>query len=62
VDWNGRFVSADTVVSARFTGDIAVLKDGALTWTCPPVTPSYGTPLTGSSPATTTLRIARLTP
>ncbi|MFF5138729.1 hypothetical protein ACFY6U_03085 [Streptomyces sp. NPDC013157] len=62
VDWNGTPVSADKVVSARFTGDIAVLKDGSLTWAYAPVTPNYGTPLTGSSPTTTTLRIARLTP
>ncbi|MFD4510579.1 hypothetical protein [Streptomyces sp. NPDC058457] len=62
VDWNGRFVSAGKVVSARFTGDIAVLKDGSLTWAYAPVTPTYGTPLSGASPTTTTLRIARLTP
>ncbi|WP_217546910.1 hypothetical protein [Streptomyces sp. GbtcB6] len=62
VDWNGRFVSADKVVSARFTGDIAVLKDSSLTWAYAPVTPTYGTPLSGASPTTTTLRIARLTP
>ncbi|MFD4602212.1 hypothetical protein ACFWPQ_29800 [Streptomyces sp. NPDC058464] len=62
VDWNGRFVGAGKVVSARFTGDIAVLKDGSLTWAYPPVTPGYGSPLTGASPTTTTLRIARLTP
>ncbi|MFG3020094.1 hypothetical protein ACGFZQ_16370 [Streptomyces sp. NPDC048254] len=62
VDWSGRFVSADKVVSARITGDIAVLKDSALTWAYAPATPAYGTPLTGASPTTTTLRIARLTP
>ncbi|MGW4913811.1 hypothetical protein [Streptomyces sp. NPDC004270] len=62
VDWSGRFVSADKVVSARITGDIAVLKDSTLTWAYAPVTPAYGTPLTGASPTTTTLRIARLTP
>lgn len=62
VDWNGKFVSADKVVSARITGDIAVLKDGSLTWAYAPVTPSYATPLTGASPTTTTLRIARLKP
>ncbi|MEU2616983.1 hypothetical protein ABZ642_02285 [Streptomyces sp. NPDC007157] len=32
------------------------------TWAYAPVTPDYGTPLTGASPTTTTLRIARLTP
>ncbi|MEU8969342.1 hypothetical protein AB0D11_08700 [Streptomyces monashensis] len=62
VDWNGRFASADKVVSARITGDIAVLKDATLTWAYAPVTPSYATPLTGASPTTTSLRIARLKP
>ncbi|MFK0105983.1 hypothetical protein [Streptomyces sp. NPDC091217] len=62
VDWTGKFVGADNVVSAHLTGDIAVLKDGSLTWAYAPVTPTYGTPLIGSSPTTTTLRIARLTP
>ncbi|MFE1883453.1 hypothetical protein [Streptomyces diastatochromogenes] len=62
VDWNGKFVSADKVVSARITGDMAVLKDGSLTWSYAPVTPSYATPLSGASPTTTTLRIARLKP
>ncbi|MEU9152511.1 hypothetical protein AB0D59_18635 [Streptomyces sp. NPDC048417] len=49
-------------MSARITGDIAVLKDGSLTWAYAPVTPSYGTSLTGASPTATTLRIPRLTP
>ncbi|MFF3331029.1 hypothetical protein ACFYWX_15905 [Streptomyces sp. NPDC002888] len=62
IDWSGKFQSADKVVNARVGGDIAVLKDGTLTWAYAPVTPSYGTPLTGASPTTTTLRIARLTP
>ncbi|MFF4349563.1 hypothetical protein [Streptomyces sp. NPDC001530] len=62
IDWNGKFQSADTVVGARITGDIAVLKDGTLTWAYAPVTPSYATALTGASPTTTSLRIARLTP
>ncbi|MER6121302.1 hypothetical protein ABT173_01090 [Streptomyces sp. NPDC001795] len=62
IDWTGRFQSADKVVQARITGDIAVLKDGTLTWAHAPVTPSYTTALTGSSPTATTLRIARLTP
>ncbi|MFG2934681.1 hypothetical protein [Streptomyces sp. NPDC048282] len=62
IDWSGDFVSAGKVVSARITGDLAVLKDGSLTWAYAPVTPSYGTPLTGASPTTKTLRIARLTP
>ncbi|MGQ4384934.1 hypothetical protein [Streptomyces sp. SAS_270] len=62
VDWNGTVKSADKVVSARITGDIAVEKDGTLAWAYPPVTPSYATALTGSSPTTSTLRIARLKP
>lgn len=62
VDWSGKFVSADKVVSARITGDVAVLKNGSLTWAYAPVTPSYATPLSGASPTTTTLRIARLKP
>ncbi|MFC3574598.1 hypothetical protein ACFOZ0_15210 [Streptomyces yaanensis] len=62
IDWNGKFQGADKVVQARITGDIAVLKDSTLTWAYAPVTPSYATALTGSSPTTTTLKIARLTP
>ncbi|MFF1440322.1 hypothetical protein [Streptomyces sp. NPDC058295] len=62
VDWNGTFQSPDKVVSARIAGDLAVLKDGTLTWAYAPVAPSYAKPLTGASPTTTTLRIARLKP
>jgi hypothetical protein len=62
IDWNGKFQSADKVVGARISGDIAVSKNGSLTWAYAPVTPSYATPLTGASPTTTSLRIARLTP
>ncbi|MFG2130010.1 hypothetical protein ACGFNV_19695 [Streptomyces sp. NPDC048751] len=62
IDWNGNFQSPDKVVNARITGDVAVLKDGTLTWAYAPVTPSYATPLTGASPTTTALRIARLKP
>ena len=62
VDWNGTAKSADKVVSARISGDIAVQKDTTLTWAYTPVTPSYATPLTGSSPTSTNLKIARLTP
>ncbi|MFI1922175.1 hypothetical protein [Streptomyces sp. NPDC020377] len=62
VDWNGKFQSPDKVVSTRMTGDLAVLKDGTLTWAYAPVTPSYAKPLTGASPTTATLRIARLKP
>ncbi|MPY62026.1 hypothetical protein [Streptomyces spongiae] len=62
VDWNGKAKSADKVVKSRLTGDIAVLKDGTLTWAYVPVTPSYATALTGASPTATSLTIARLTP
>ncbi|WP_328874602.1 hypothetical protein OHT76_33590 [Streptomyces sp. NBC_00287] len=62
IDWNGKFQSPDKVVSARITGDIAVQKDGTLTWAYVPVTPSYANPLTAASPTTKALRIARLTP
>ncbi|WP_242435862.1 hypothetical protein [Streptomyces sp. Root369] len=62
IDWNGKFQSADKVVSARITGDIAVQKDGTLAWAYVPVTPSYTKPLTGASPTSTSLRIARLKP
>ncbi|WP_262056364.1 hypothetical protein [Streptomyces sp. STR69] len=62
IDWNGRFRSADKVVSARISGDIAVLKNGTLTWAYAPVTPTYASPLNGASPTATSLRTARLTP
>ncbi|MDV9174422.1 hypothetical protein R6V09_30485, partial [Streptomyces sp. W16] len=62
IDWNGKFQSADKVVSARISGDIAVLKNGALTWAYVPVTPTYASPLNGASPTATSLRTARLTP
>ncbi|SES41091.1 hypothetical protein SAMN04487983_105027 [Streptomyces sp. yr375] len=62
VDWTGKVQSADKVVTTRVTGDIAVLKDGTLTWAYAPVAPTYATPLTGASPTTKTLRIARLKP
>ncbi|WEH14601.1 hypothetical protein [Streptomyces sp. VNUA24] len=62
VDWNGKLRGADQVVRARLSGDIAVLKDGTLTWAYAPVTPSYTTALNGASPTTKTLRIARLKP
>ncbi|MFJ9249886.1 hypothetical protein [Streptomyces sp. NPDC101776] len=62
IDWNGKFQSPDKVVTARISGDIAVLKNGTLTWAYAPVTPTYATPLNGASPTTTSLRIARLTP
>ncbi|GAA3786823.1 hypothetical protein GCM10022403_021940 [Streptomyces coacervatus] len=62
IDWNGKFQSADKVVQARITGDIAVSANGALTWAYVPVTPSYASALNGASPTSKTLRIARLTP
>ncbi|MFJ2818786.1 hypothetical protein [Streptomyces sp. NPDC087294] len=62
IDWNGTFQSADQVVQARIAGDLAVAADGTLTWAYAPVTPSYAKPLTGASPTSTTLRIARLKP
>ncbi|MEV6479807.1 hypothetical protein [Streptomyces sp. NPDC051576] len=62
IDWNGKFQSADKIVSARISGDIAVLKDSTLTWAYAPVTPTYATALSGASPTVTSLRIARLTP
>ncbi|WP_405990055.1 hypothetical protein [Streptomyces sp. NBC_00986] len=62
IDWNGKAQGADKVVTARISGDIAVLKNGTLTWAYAPVTPTYSTPLNGASPTTTSLRIARLTP
>ncbi|WP_369173308.1 hypothetical protein AB5J49_37585 [Streptomyces sp. R28] len=62
IDWNGTFQSATKGVGTRITGDIAVQKDTTLTWASVPVKPSYATPLTGASPTTTTLQIARLKP
>ncbi|NUS79055.1 MAG: hypothetical protein HOV70_23040 [Streptomyces sp.] len=62
IDWNGTFQSADKVIATRITGDIAVAKNGTLTWASVPVIPSYATPLTGASPTTKTLKITQLTP
>ncbi|MCX5330529.1 MULTISPECIES: hypothetical protein [unclassified Streptomyces] len=62
IDWNGKFQGADKIVNTRITGDIAVQKDGSLTWASLPVTPSYAAALTGASPTTKTLKISRLTP
>ena len=62
IDWNGKAQGADKVVTARISGDIAVLKNGTLTWAYAPVTPTYTTALNGASPTATSLRIARLTP
>ncbi|MFC9680716.1 hypothetical protein [Streptomyces sp. NPDC056948] len=62
IDWNGKFQSAAKVVQDRITGDIAVSADGTLTWAYAPATPSYAKPLTGASPTSTTLKIARLKP
>jgi hypothetical protein len=46
----------------QISGDVATLKDGSLTWAYAPVTPSYASALTGASPTTTTLKVARLKP
>ncbi|MFE3852958.1 hypothetical protein ACFXPN_17685 [Streptomyces griseorubiginosus] len=62
IDWNGKAQGADKVVPTRITGDIAVQKDGTLVWAYVPVTPTYTKPLTGTSPTSTSLRIARLKP
>ncbi len=62
VDWNGKLQGADKVVNARISGDIAVLKNGTLTWAYAPVSPAYSPPLNGASPTTKTLKIARVTP
>ncbi|WP_416967827.1 hypothetical protein [Streptomyces sp. 4F14] len=62
IDWTGKPQSADKVVPVRITGDIAVLRDGTLTWAYTPVTPSYATGLNGVSPATGWVRVARLKP
>ncbi|MFF7278447.1 hypothetical protein [Streptomyces griseorubiginosus] len=62
IDWNGKVQGADKVVGTRITGDIAVQKDGTLTWAYVPVAPTYTKPLTGASPTSTSLRIARLKP
>ncbi|GGU86693.1 hypothetical protein GCM10010260_19810 [Streptomyces filipinensis] len=59
---DGKFAGADKVVDARTTGDLAVLKYRTLTWAYAPVTPAHATPLTGASPITTSVRIARLKP
>ncbi|MFC9630572.1 hypothetical protein ACFTY8_15055 [Streptomyces mirabilis] len=62
IDWNGALKTPDKVVQARITGEVATLKDGSLTWAYAPVTPSYASALTGASPTTTTLKVARLKP
>ncbi|WP_328751355.1 hypothetical protein OHT57_38235 [Streptomyces sp. NBC_00285] len=62
IDWNGKLQSADKVVSARISGDIAVQKDGTLNWAYAPVTPTYASPLNSTSPTSTSLRIASLKP
>ncbi|MET8975121.1 hypothetical protein ABZX85_05820 [Streptomyces sp. NPDC004539] len=62
IDWTGKPQSPDKVVPVRITGDLAVLKDGTLTWAYTPVTPSYTTTLNGASPTTGWLRVARLKP
>jgi hypothetical protein len=60
IDWRGKFLTADKVVRARIAGDIAVLPDGDLTWAYAQATPDYRSPLSGRSPTTTKLSVARL--
>ncbi|MDX6346881.1 MAG: hypothetical protein QOF84_1671 [Streptomyces sp.] len=60
IDYKGTFLTKDKVVKARIAGDIAVLADGDLTWAYAPATPDYRTALSGSSPTTATLSVARL--
>ncbi|MFF3916155.1 hypothetical protein ACFYZB_22175 [Streptomyces sp. NPDC001852] len=55
-------MGADKMMSARITGDLAVLWDPTPTWAYAPVTPARAGPLTGAPPTTTSLRIARLKP
>lgn len=59
VDWNGAFRSADHAASTRVSGGMAVLEGGSPTSAYTLVPPAYGTALTGVSPTTTALRIAR---
>jgi hypothetical protein len=60
VDATGTPVGADQVVDARIAGDIATLADGSLTWAFASATPDYGSAMSGASPTTTSLSIARL--
>ena len=62
IDWNGKFQGAGKIVGSRISGDIAVQKDGTLTWAYAPATPNYTTALNGASPTTKTLKIASLKP
>ena len=62
IDWSGDTVTPDRVVNARIAGDIAVLPDGSLVWAFAQATPDYSRPMGSSSPTTTTLSVARMTP
>ncbi|MER6955961.1 RICIN domain-containing protein [Streptomyces sp. NPDC000618] len=62
IDPTGKPVSAEEVVDAHIAGDLATLPDGSLTWAFAPATPAYDSAMSGASPTTTTLTIARLTP
>ena len=59
IDYNGHFLTPDTVVPAHISGDIAALPNGDLAWAFVNATPDYSGPL-ATSPTTTTLSLARL--
>jgi len=60
IDYTGKFLTPDKVVKSRIAGEIAVLKDGDLTWAYAPATPDYRTALAGASPTSGSLTVARL--
>ncbi|WP_416977883.1 RICIN domain-containing protein [Streptomyces sp. T028] len=60
IDPTGKPVGEDEVVDAHISGDITTLPDGSLSWAFVSATPDYGSSLSGASPTTTTLSIARL--
>jgi hypothetical protein len=57
-----RFGAGRSVVPPTGTGPASVLPDATPTWAYVLVLPSYAKPLTGASPTSTGLRIARLKP
>jgi hypothetical protein len=59
ITYAGKVVSPAITIPAHISGTIAVLPNGDLTWAYVAVTPNDRTTL-GTSPTTTTLRIARL--
>ncbi|WP_078655673.1 cellulose binding domain-containing protein [Streptomyces fulvoviolaceus] len=60
IDYDGKTVAPDEVVDARIAGDIAVLPDSSLAWAFTAATPDYSSGMSGSSPTSSTLSIARL--